>query len=438
MISGDKSMNLELIEQIHLLNPWLKDPSIPIMARDRYLPRRQEPRLLSKSWDTLWTILVGPRQAGKTTMGLHLSQRLIEDQRFETLLYLNCDLFDIRQWLSTPLFVTELLKHFKLRKPILFIDEVQRLENPGLLLKAIVDLRLPIKLIASGSSQLEIKSKVQESLTGRQFESVVLPFSFTELQSPKSQFEDFLTHGAYPSVWRNEEKQLLLAQLYKDYINKDIVEHLRIGKTDAMQKLLILIAHASGQLVNYQQLSNDCLISSPTVQNYLAILEQTFVLEKLTPFIGNKRQEITSNPVYYFIDNGFRNQSLRNFLALDKRSDLGLLVEGFILQEILKFRAQNYLDFNIHYWRTKSGAEVDFVLYKDPTQPLAIEVKYRNMQTPQLTRAFRSFIEAYKPNDAVVMTKSYLKQEKIENCWVHFIPVVETHLLEERILNLLE
>ena len=162
MISRDKFMNLELIQQIQMLNPWLKNRGIPILESARYFPRHQEERLLSKVWDSMWTILVGPRQAGKTTLGLHLSQRLIEEQRFECLLYLNCDLADICHWLINPLFVNELLSYFQVSKPILFIDEVQRLENPGLLLKAIVDLRLPIKLIASGSSQLEIKSKVQE------------------------------------------------------------------------------------------------------------------------------------------------------------------------------------------------------------------------------------------------------------------------------------
>lgn len=423
-------MQTSLIEQIKLLNPWLKDPKRLLEENSSYVPRRQESRLFSTAWDSLWTILIGPRQAGKTTLGVHFCRALIKDKRFETLLYLNCDFLDIRQWLLTPLFVAELLKQFELKTPILFIDEVQRLENPGLLLKAIVDLKLPIKLVASGSSQLEMKSKVQESLTGRQFESLVLPFSYTEAIHVKEQFEEFIIFGGYPSIWQSEERSILLSLLYKEYITKDIIEYLRVEKADAMERLITLVAHSSGQLVNYQQLATDCRVSVPTVQNYLRILEQTYVLHKVTPFVGNKRQEITSNPIYYFVDNGFRNQAVRNFLSLENRSDAGLLVKGFVLQEILKWRTYSYSDINIHYWRTKSGAEVDFVVYKDPTRPLPIEVKYRSFSKPTLTRSYRSFIDAYQPKEGVVLTKGFSDEVQVDGCLVRFIPVEQLQKLE--------
>jgi uncharacterized protein len=77
-------------------------------------------------------------------------------------------------------------------------------------------------------------------------------------------------------------------------------------------KLLTLLAHISGQLVNYNQLATDCRVSIPTIQSYWNILEKTFIIKKITPFVGNKRKEIVSNPIYYFSDNGFRNQALRN------------------------------------------------------------------------------------------------------------------------------
>ena len=124
-------------------------------------------------WDRLWTVLVGPRRAGKTTLGKYLCQQLLNQGRFKELLYLNCDLEGVRTWLKSPLFIQEGMKQFNLTSPIIFIDEVQRLPSPGLLLKTIADLNLPIKMIASGSSQLELKSKVQEYLTGRQLSSIV-------------------------------------------------------------------------------------------------------------------------------------------------------------------------------------------------------------------------------------------------------------------------
>jgi uncharacterized protein len=414
-------MNIDLIADIELINPWLNNPEIPIIEQAGYKPRIQTEKLLSPAWDPLCLILTGPRQAGKTTLGKHLCQELINRGRFKQLLYLNCDYFQIREWLRGPIFIQEALRQFKLVDPILFIDEVQRLENPGLLLKAIIDLKLPIKMIASGSSQLEIKSKVQEYLTGRQFECIVLPFSYEE--TPALNLEERALWGGYPGVVGSTEKSLVLQQLFSEYLNKDIIEILKISNPDVMQKLITLLAHTSGQLVRYQQLANDTGTPVKTVQHYLAILENTYVSKKITPFVGNKRSEIISNPIYYFIDNGFRNQALRNFNSLEIRADKGFLIKNLVFQEIYKFRQQYFKDFDIHFWRTTSGAEVDFVLVKNINEILPIEVKYQNLAKPNVSKAFRSFLQAYKPKEAVYFSKNYITSIQIENTLVHFLAV---------------
>ncbi len=430
-------MNEQLIDIIETTNPWLVNPDYPIASDGGYIPRQQTAKLLLPEWDKLWLVLVGPRQAGKTTLGKHLCQQLIHtESRFDSLLYLNCDYLDIRQWLKSPAFIKEAQQQFLLEKPIIFIDEAQRLENPGLLLKAIADLKLPIKMMASGSSQLELKSKVQEFLTGRHLESVVLPLSFEELdQRAITNAKNYLTYGCYPAVVQSKEKSLVLQQLYRDYIQKDIVEILKVGKPDVIQTLITLIAHGSGRLVNYQQLATDCKTSIPTIQHYLSILENTYVIAALRPFVGNKRKEITANPMYYFIDNGFRNQSLRDFTEVNRRQDAGLLVESAIFQEILKLRSQHYLDFDIHFWRTQSGAEVDFVLYRSRTELLPIEVKYQNMTKPKITRSFRSFIEAYQPAQGIFITKNFNTSITVEGCAVHFISLARLNKMRELVLS---
>lgn len=415
-------MNLQLIGEVEQQNPWLKNKRAPILSTVDYRPRLQLPVLMLPEWDTLWTLLIGPRRAGKTTLGKYLSHALIQHDRFNQLLYLNCDLTSVRNWLKSPLFITEAFKQFDLNMPIIFIDEVQRLDNPGLLLKTIADLSLPIKLIASGSSQLEIKSKVQEHLTGRNVSSIVLPLSFNEWDAT-DHLEALLLYGAYPQVIATTYKELLLGQIYQDYINKDIIEFLKLSKPDHFQKLLGLIAHSSGQLVNYNQLSTDCQMSVAVVRHYLAILQQTYVIEMVTPFVGNKRTELTNNPILYFIDNGFRNYALRNFNALSTRTDAGLLVEGLVFQETHKYIKQHFLNYTIHYWRTKSGAEVDFVIYKNDTDFMPIEVKYRGMSSPSITRGYRSFLQAYQPKQAVVVTKDFLGAAPFEGVCVHFIPL---------------
>lgn len=411
-------MKDQLIALIQQSNPWLKKPGIRVSDQD-YIPRLQAKKLLLAEWDKLWLILVGPRQAGKTTLAKHLAQELIDQKRFSTLLYLNCDLLDIRQWLSTPLFIQEATEEFHLDKPIILIDEVQRLENPGLLLKACADLKLNIKMMATGSSQLEIKSKVQEYLTGRHLETLILPLSYPEIKGPH---ESELIYGCYPAVVQSSEKTILLRQIYQDYISRDIIEILKISKPDVMQKLITLVAHASGQLVNYNQLATDCQVAVSTIQHYLSILENTYVLCKVTPFVGNKRKEITSNPIFYFIDNGFRNQALQNLsTSIEARQDKGLLIQSAVFQELLKFKIQGFYDFHIHFWRTQSGAEVDFVLYKNDSCIIPIEVKHRSMKSPTISRAFRSFVDAYKPKNAFLITKDLNKIIMVNDCKIHFI-----------------
>lgn len=426
-------MRTELIENIQQLNPWLLDAKEAVLDLSRYIKRQQESQLLSKTWDRMWLVLTGPRQAGKTTLGKYLCQELLTAQRFTELVYLNCDYFEIRAWLNNnPAFIDQLFEQFNLTHPIIFIDEVQRLENAGLLLKAIVDLQLPIKMIASGSSQIEIKSQIQEYLTGRHLEALILPLSYAEI--PKSRaISSRLLYGCYPDIVLSlgslVENKLLLAQLFDNYISKDVVEILKVGKPDILRKLVTLLAHSSGQLVNYTQLSNDCRVSVSTICNYLAILEKTYVVVSVQPFSGNKRSEITSNPICYFIDNGFRNQALQNFTELEARTDVGLLVEGAVFQEIYKFRAQNFYDFNINFWRTTNGAEVDFVLSRGVANVaggeniIPIEVKYCTLLRPQITRSFRSFLQTYQPQIGFYITKNFSGSALIENCMVYFVPV---------------
>ena len=242
-------MDYQLIKIIHQLNPWLEDVTQTIIDSDNFLMRVQSKPLLDPIWDKKWLVLTGPRQAGKTTLGRYLCQTLINEGRFQQLLYLNCDYLAIRQWLKSPLFVDEALQQLSLDKPIFFIDEAQRLDNPGLLLKAVADLNKPIKLIASGSSQLELKSRVQEYLTGRQFECLVLPLSEEEAQQASANWQERVVYGHYPEVVTTSQKAMLIRQIFQAYIDKDIIEILKVGQPDVLQKLIMLIAHSTGQII---------------------------------------------------------------------------------------------------------------------------------------------------------------------------------------------
>lgn len=411
----------ELLTYIHLANPWLKDNKKQIVADSQYVTRLQTVELLQPRWDHYITVLTGPRQVGKTTLGRYLCQQLLNQKRYPILFYLNCDEVLVREWLTGSHVIHDIQSLINTETFILFIDEVQRIDNPGLLLKSIYDLKLLIKILATGSSQLEIKSKVQEHLTGRYLESIILPFSYREL-GKLFDLNNTPIYGCYPDIVMNSEKSLLLKNLYESYINKDIIEVLKLKNADTVRRLLTLIAHGSGQLVNYQQLATDCRVSSHTIQHYLNILESTYVVTAVKPFVGNKRTEITSNPIYYFIDNGFRNQALNNFSPLENRTDMGLLIQSAVFQELYKYKTQYYKNFEIYYWRTKAGAEVDFVLSISPEECIPIEVKYRNFKEAKISRGFRSFLEAYQPKKSIVITQNIHDKKMINHCEVHFIP----------------
>lgn len=420
-------MNIELKDLILQMNPWIQSASnnaqvgfFKKVDSISYIEREFDGLLINCEFDDMCLVLTGPRRAGKTTLGLHISEKLVLHQkRFDQLVYLNCDHNKIREWLNDTLFINEIFTEFKFKNPVILIDEVQRLKSPGLFLKSIVDLSLPVKLIATGSSQLELRSKVQEAMTGRALSEVVLPLSIRE---GNINWEQRIIFGSYPRVVQSNFKQKLLEQLFLDYINKDIIEILKLRNSDVLHKLLTLVSHGSGQLVNYHQLALDCGVSQVTIKEYLSILEGTFVVGKVTPFVGNKRTEITKSPVFYFFDNGFRNQALGNFLPLDKRTDAGLLIESFVYQELYKF-VKNNKHLKINYWRTKAGAEVDFVITKSLDVVIPIEVKYRNLSKPSISRGFRSFIDAYNPKCAFVITKSLIANLDIDGCEVKFIPL---------------
>ena len=413
-------MDSKLLEAIYQQNPWLRSPAHPIIQPDQYIDRLQFAFLAQPDWDNFWTVLIGPRQAGKTTLGKHLCQELIKNQRYQQLLYLNCDYREIRLWLNSASFLADAEKTLSLENYILFIDEVQRLDTPGLLLKIIADLKLPIKMLASGSSQLEIKSKVQEHLTGRQLETVILPLSCREINFSKNH-ATVLQYGSYPQVYLAQQKQIFLQELFNNYIQKDIIEFLQIGKPDVMQQLLGLLAHSSGQLLNFQQLAVDCKVNVETIRHYITIFERTYVIKTIKPYVGNKRTELTANPICYFIDNGFRNQALNNFSPIENRTDNGLLVQNLVFQEFYKYQLQERNPWQIHYWRTKAGAEVDFIIKLNFDTIVPVEVKYRNSSGLNLSRSYKSFLDAYHPRIGFVITKNQTGQLEYQQSQIYFV-----------------
>ena len=151
---------------------------------------------------------------------------------------------------------------------------------------------------------------------------------------------------------------------------------------------------------------------------YLNILEETFVCKPVKPFFKNRQKELSKNPKIYFVDLGFRNNLLDNMNKLDKRSDNGAIIENSIFIRLNEL----YEGINrICFWRTKAGAEVDFIVHSK-NRLIPIEVKYSNFGSEKMSKSLISFIAHFDPECALVLTKNYRGLVKKGKTKILFFP----------------
>ena len=389
------------------------------------------------------TLIIGPRQVGKTTLLSQLEKSLLEKGIPESrVLRFNLDLVTDRVLFASQ---TEFIRFLKERigneKLFVFVDEAQRVENAGIFFKGIYDLGLPVKFVLTGSSALEIKAKVHEPLTGRKRIFYLYPLSFLEYVSAKDsplvkligvkelssytrerivgQLSRFLVWGGYPKIAIEENieaKEQFLKEIYSSYIERDIIGFLEIKNTTAFTNLVSILASQVGQLVNTQELSSTLNVERKTVEKYLEILERTFVIERISPFFRNVRKELTKMPKIYFLDIGLRNFALGDLKSFEERHDKGAILENFLFTELRK-----QTDAKFNFWRTKEKAEVDFVVEQRFDEPVPIEVKATSLKSPEISRSFRSFLNVYKPKHAFVVNLGFQGSTKIKSTEAQFL-----------------
>jgi len=421
------------------------------------IPRFKIRKILSRLKEKNIEIITGPRQTGKTTLlYLIMTELLREKRNHKRLFYVNLDTIVNYELFENPyLFYENIKRSFAGDKGInyLFIDEVQRLRNPGQFLKGIYDLKKNIKIIVTGSSSLEIKSKMKEFLTGRKRETILLPVSFSEyidsgrkipqdLKSLKinnrtlslwadnellygkylsDKLEYMQLYGGYPAVLtkKNYEQRIEeLSEIFNSYIKKDVVEFLKIERIDIYDKLIKAAATQIGNMMNFSELCSLVQGNLITVTKYLSILEKTFITYYLRPFTSKRRNEVKHATKCYFIDTGLRNFAIRQFNKTDARMDSGALLENILLSENLK---KQELDEEIFYWRTKAGAEIDCVIKKQG-RIIPMEIKSGKIKIGALTKSFRSFINSFSPEKAVFINKDKFGIIKIHKTRVYYIP----------------
>lgn len=305
-------------------------------------------------------LLMGARQIGKTTLLKSVFGT------GEDVLWFNGDERDVQELFANA--SATRLKVFFGKKKIIVIDEAQRIRDIGLRMKLITDGIPEVQLVATGSSAFELANRVNEPLTGRKWEYKMYPLSFSEMVSHHGLLEEKrliphrLVYGYYPDVVIHPgSENEILKQLSDSYLYKDILAWEQIQKPDKLLKLLQALAFQVGSQVSYHELGQMCSLDSKTVEKYIMLLEQTYVIFRLGSFSRNLRNELKSSKKIYFYDNGIRNAVIANFNPVESRHDVGALWENFIISERIKFLNYSQKWANYWYWRTKEQKEIDWI-----------------------------------------------------------------------------
>lgn len=326
-------------------------------------------------------IIMGARQVGKTTI---LKQSFGNDP---DTIWINGDEPDV-QALFQNINSSRLKLLFAGKKRVI-IDEAQRISDIGLKLKLITDEIPTIQLIATGSSSFDLANKINEPLTGRKWEYCMFPLSFDEMVNHHGLLEEKrllnhrLVYGYYPEIVTHPNSQEELLKLLTDsYLYKDILMWENIKKPELLLKLLQALAYQIGNQISYNELAQLCRTNSKTVEKYILLLEQCYVIFRLPSFSRNLRNEIKQSKKIYFFDNGIRNSLIQDFRQIENRTDAGALWENFIIAERMKYKEYNQYWSHCWFWRTKEQREIDYLEEKDG-QLSAYEFKWNpNAKSP--------------------------------------------------------
>ena len=392
-------------------------------------------KLIDHSSKKPFTILIGARQVGKTTILKQLYNRLLENET--NVFYLSFEDPDILNQihLHPDNIFRYAIRPSENQKVYIFIDEVQYASNPSNFLKYLFDSYAPnLKIIATGSSAFYIDQKFQDSLAGRKTIFELYPLSFEEFIIFKNEnrllkdlqlirnnpeyistninlfkllLEEYIRFGSYPGVVleKDEKNKIdLLKELKSSFLKKDILES-DIENEEKFYLLLTLLANQSGQLLNVHELCNTLKINEKTLTRYIFVLQKCFHIQLIKPYYNNVRKELTKMPKIYFNDLGLRNSLLNQFNLLENRTDKGELLENLVYT----FLRDTYDKETIKYWRTADNNEVDFIVETSYNEGFALEVKWDESNYRQ--SKYKKFIGSYPSFNLKPICMNFLKTE---------------------------
>lgn len=327
------------------------------------IKREIESRIRAKIRPGKVALIFGARRVGKTVL-----MRSLIDGYDGKVMVLNGEDADVQALLAVP----SVANYRRLLEGVdlLAIDEAQNVDNIGAKLKLIVDEVPGVSVLASGSSSFDLRNKAGEPLVGRSHKFLLTPLSQREISTVETPVDTLrnqetrLLYGSYPEVVTSDnlkECEEYLREIVASYLLKDILAVDGVKNSSKMRDLLKLIAYQVGSEVSTSELGRQLGLSKNTVERYIDLLEQVFVVTRMGGFSRNLRKEVTKSQKIYFSDNGIRNAVIGDFTPMALRTDMGQLWENYLIAERRR-RAVNSGDMtDFYFWRTYDSQEIDLI-----------------------------------------------------------------------------
>jgi predicted AAA+ superfamily ATPase len=310
--------------------------------------------------------ITGPRQAGKTTLA---------KMEFPHYRYCNLENPEMR-----PLAADDPNAFFNEFPCPLIIDEIQRVPHLLSYIQTIVDEKEQKGMfILTGSHQLDLNQAISQSLAGRTALLHLLPFSIAELEREEIKLErdEYIYKGFLPRIYKDDlDPTKAYRNYFQTYIERDLKQMINLKNLSQFEVFLKLLAGRTGQVINFNSLSNDVGISSTTLKGWLSILEASFILFRLNPYFENFGKRIIKSPKIYFTEIGLVTYLLgiEDMSQVARDPLIGNLFENLVVIEALKARLNKGLDPNLFFFRDNNRNEVDLI-YKKSRELIPIEIK---------------------------------------------------------------
>jgi len=423
----------ELLDEMNRQNPWWNTGKIELeedlVERDLY------PKLKEELESNIISALIGLRRTGKTTLMRQLIDQLLARTTPENVFYFSFDAMQKEERIVKrviQLYYQNILKQIPEElenKAFIFLDEVQKIEGWSEEVKSIFDRNYPIKFIISGSSSMNVTKGAGESLVGRIRIHRVYPFSFNEflrsngVEQPeldledvkenaigyppnsekiKIMFKDYMEYGGFPEIYQKKEKKEYLNDIVSLTFYRDIINMLPVKRSEVLEGLFRHFISESGQLVNYNKLSDALNTKYKTIKKYIGYLETSFLIERSKLYSKSNLKGVRKNPKVYVTDHGF---------SLLQSLDEGLKVETAVYNCLRR-------SYDVSYWR--DDHEVDMVVEQESTTP--IEIKYKEGIRKSDLKGIFDFMENYDVDKAIVVSKEKWGSETYDGKKVMFIP----------------